>query len=136
MADNKESVETTDISNNTSFENMEFYVMFEDEMVSHIKVKNNQLVEAKTLDKPFYKQPFLAKPITLSYVKNFLNRRSIQKDKVDIADIMNNLGLKEYDTFKILRKTHGASHDDFTWIKFADENIGWEDVKVRGRNKK
>ena len=49
----------------------------------------------------------------------------------NINEILASLGLDHYDMLDILRKTHGVSYDDFTWIKFEGENISYKDVKVR-----
>ena len=44
------------------------------------------------------------------------------------------LGVKEYNVYDILRKTHGVDYKDFLWFKFDEDPIDmkWEDVKVRG----
>ena len=46
-------------------------------------------------------------------------------------EMLESIGLKEYNVFEIFKKTHGVDVDDFVWFSFDDENITWDDVKVR-----
>ena len=35
------------------------------------------------------------------------------------------------EVIEILKKTHGVSFDDFFWVKFNNENITWDEVRIR-----
>lgn len=111
--------------------NLCFDVMFEDEVVASICIENNRLIKAETYTDITFKQPFLKKPISIEYVKAFLESRTVDRNKPDIQDILRSLGLGEYNIIEILKKTHGTDFDDFTWVRFKGENLTWKDVKLR-----
>ena len=109
---------------------IKFDVMFKDEKVASITVKDNTVHDLTYTDIR-YKQPFIKKPVTIDFVNSFLERRSIPQNRNNIDEILFNLGLNEYNMLDILKKTHGVSFDDFWWIKFENEDLNWKDVKVR-----
>lgn len=109
---------------------LKFKVMFKNETVASVVIDKDKL-NIETYTEIPYKQPFLKKPVTLDYVKSFLEKRAVSKDKSNIAEILSQLNLKEYDIIEILKKTHGVNFDDFLWLKFNDENITWNEVKLR-----
>ena len=111
--------------------NLCFDVMFEDEVVASICIENNRLIKAETYTDITFKQPFLKKPISIEYVKAFLESRTVDRNKPDIQYILRSLGLGEYNIIEILKKTHGTDFDDFTWVRFKGENLTWKDVKLR-----
>lgn len=109
---------------------LEFDVMFKEEAVAHIVV-NNKLCEVDTYNNIPYKQPFFKKPVTRGYVNAFLEKRVVPKDKANIEEVLNQLNVKAYNVIEILKKTHGVSFDDFFWVKFNNENITWDEVRIR-----
>jgi hypothetical protein len=111
--------------------NLRFEVLFQDELIAKISIKDDKLEYVKTYTDDMIKQPFIKKPVTLSYVLSFLEKRSIPRNRYDIQGILQRMGLDHYDTLAILRITHGVDYDDFFWIKFEGENISWNDVRVR-----
>ena len=108
---------------------IKFDVMFKDEKVASITVKDNT-VHALTYTDIRYKQPF-NKIVSLEYIERFLEDRCIPRNRQNINELLVNLGLENYDVIEILQKTHGVSFDDFCWIKFENEDLNWKDVKVR-----
>ena len=40
-------------------------------------------------------------------------------------------GLKEYNVYGLLRDNHGLNINEYSWLKFDGEDIGWDDIKVR-----
>ena len=108
---------------------IKFDVMFKDEKVASITVKDNT-VHALTYTDIRYKQPF-NKIVSLEYIERFLEDRCIPRNRQNINELLVNLGLENYDVIEILKKTHGISFDDFWWIKFENEDLNWKDVKVR-----
>lgn len=59
-----------------------------------------------------------------------LNERVMCEDRWTLQ-LLEHLGLKEFNVYEILKKTHGVDVDDFSWIRFSGEDIAWDDVKVR-----
>lgn len=124
---------------------MEFEVMFKDLTMAEVSIPtkkqcfNNQVytvydnpVKVKRhLRKPVIAQPFHSDMVSLHAIYEFLESRCFPRDRVDCKMILEKMGLDTYDVVKIVRKTHGAMLQDFTWIRFKDENLKWSDVDVR-----
>lgn len=108
---------------------IKFDVMFKDEKVASIAVKDNDVYVSIYTDIR-YKQPF-NKIVSLEYIERFLEDSCIPRNRQNINEVLGNLGLENYDVIEILKKTHGVSFDDFWWIKFENEGLNWKDVKVR-----
>lgn len=112
---------------------LSFDLMFIDEVVATIEIKNNKLIKAETFTNEPYKQPFLVKPIRLDYVISVLSKKVIQPDYHNISGVLEDMGLDEYDAIEILKITHGVCHDNFLWVRFKGEQLTWEDVKPSTR---
>ena len=110
---------------------IKFNVMFRDEVVAYVEINNNNLIKVETYSNVVYKQPFIKKPVTLEYVKAFLQKRVVSPDKTNIDEILKQLEIPKYDIIEILKKTHGTNFDDFIWIKFIGEDVSWDEVKLR-----
>lgn len=46
-------------------------------------------------------------------------------------EMLHSIGLKKYNVFDVFKRMHGVDIDDFVWFSFDDEDITWDDVKVR-----
>lgn len=108
-----------------------FYVMSKDEKIAKCVIRDGELISIDKYAKEIYDQPFYGENTSLEYVMSFLEDRVVNRNKYNINEILASLGLDHYDMIDILRKTHGVSYDDFTWIKFEGENISYKDVRVR-----
>ena len=53
------------------------------------------------------------------------------KYRADIGEKLTNLGLKEYNPYEIVKRTHGVSYNDFIWFRFPGEKLTSKDVLVR-----
>jgi len=60
-----------------------------------------------------------------------MEMRCWEKGRPDINEILNHLGLSEYNPYEIVRKTHGVSYNDFIWFRFPGEKLTSKDVLVR-----
>lgn len=77
------------------------------------------------------KIPFLNSSPTLEQVYDFLESRCMDRHREQIKEYLEDLGLKEYNPYEIVKITHGAMWEDFMWLKFPDETITWEEVNLR-----
>lgn len=60
--------------------------------------------------------------------------RVVPPERANIKEILEAYGLKEYNWFELLKKTHGACMDDFLWFKIDsnnDENLTFKNVHGR-----
>lgn len=62
---------------------------------------------------------------------NFLESRCFPENRVNCRELLDLLGVEEYSPLSICKKTHGVQNDDFYWIKFNDEKITFDEVRVR-----
>lgn len=110
---------------------MDFDIMFADEYIGHIKIENEKIVEysQKDLNKhENYKRFIPMCPLTIGMLAELLEMRCWDRNRANIRDILKALGLKEYNPFKIVMKTHGVDYDDKLWFRFKGETITWKDV--------
>lgn len=66
-----------------------------------------------------------------SWVISFLESRSPDKDNYAIKELLHNWGLAIYDPLAIVRKTHGLMMNDYFWVRFDNEDITYDNIKVR-----
>jgi len=101
----------------------------ENDLKTDIYIKNGN-IEFKKYDNRLGYQLFIFDNITIQDIKNCFEIRAIPKNRTNINKILNNLGLKEYDIYDVIKATHGISPSDSFWFKFDDENIKYEDIKI------
>lgn len=118
---------------NIKLEDQHIQVYDKENLVTDIWIENEQ-IKIKRYDNRIGHQLFLMPDTSNITKKEFLEimeLRAIPKTRDGIERILNYLGLEKYDLMKLLRKTHGVSGNDFLWLRFDNENICYNDVKVR-----
>lgn len=111
---------------------LKFTIMWKDEectLVTVDRVKKKASVEYLTTDAN--KRGINIKSHSIEGVMQFLKSRCFPEDRVDRDELLEMLGLINYSPLSIAKKTHGILYDDFTWVKFAGEDITYKDVKIR-----
>ena len=68
----------------------------------------------------------------LFQLSDLLEIRCWERERVDINDILQRLGIKEYDPIEIVKRTFGVSYNDPIWFNFYDAYLTWEKVRPRG----
>ena len=106
----------------------DFSVYFKDECIAdvHIDTEKNETSIKRYILGP--KQPFMCERQDIHYIYGFLESRCFDNGWPDTPPI---LKANETNPYEWCRKTHGIMYNDFWWIRFPDENITWNDVKVR-----
>ena len=64
-------------------------------------------------------------------MNKILEMRCFEKERGDIWEILEHLGLEEYNPQEMVKKTHGVSYNDYIWFRFPGENLTAKDVLVR-----
>lgn len=90
-------------------------------------VKQEIIVENFTDD--IVEQAFGKRKITMDIIDEFFRERVFPETRVNCKDILEGLGLRNFDAEAIARITHGVLIHDFNWIRFDEEEIGWEEIK-------
>lgn len=107
-----------------------FEVYWKDEITARVYVKKKDVIVSRYSENPG-KQLFAEKKMTRYQLGKILEMRCWEKERADIHEILDHLGLKEYNPYEIVRKTHGVSHNDFIWFRFPGEKLTSKDVLVR-----
>lgn len=61
----------------------------------------------------------------------FLCSRLPDKDRADIDYILKRYNLKYFNPYVMCKKSHGRSMSDFVWMKFDDEEVTFDDIRLR-----
>lgn len=100
------------------------------EKATPIEVKSTILSEIRPIMAAKLRR-ILPENITVRNLEHFLESRSPDKYREDLDYILKRLNLKSYNPYWICRRTHAVSATDFIWLKFDDEKVSYDDVKLR-----
>ena len=109
-----------------------FDYLNKDTVNAHVEVnlKTHEVVCIEYTD--FLPHQFLGKrPHTIDSVNDALEARCFESTHHHRDRLLRQLGLQQYNPLDIVRITHGVMLHDFNWIRFADENLKYEDVMVK-----
>lgn len=91
-------------------------------------------IESKLLiDKPELWIPKDIYPdrITIKTFEEFLETRLPDKTRDDIDYILSNYGLRFFNPLQMCMKSHGRNMTDFLWMRFDDEKVTFNDIRLR-----
>lgn len=108
---------------------MKFQIMWKNELVADVEVFPD--TDEVKLQKHKGFPNFLDNRVDRRRIYEFIKSRCVEENRSDIREILNQLGIQEYDPWKMVRVTHGVDWDDFYWLRFEGEDFRWEDVRVR-----
>ena len=69
--------------------------------------------------------------ITYQILDEFLCRRLPDKTRDDMPDILKRYGLRSFNPYTMCRMSHGRNVTDFVWLKFDDEEVTFNDIRLR-----
>ena len=107
-----------------------FEVYWKDEITARVYVKEKDVTVSRFTENPG-KQLFAQKKMTRFQLGKILELRCWEKNRADIGEKLTHLGLKEYNPYEIVKRTHGVSYNDFIWFRFPGEKLTSKDVLVR-----
>lgn len=100
-----------------------------DRIILRIKVLKDQ-VSYISYTNDIVDNPFVNKSrVTVNDVLHLLESRCFPRERVNARELIKAGGLSFYEPYAIVRKTHGIQMEDTYWIRFAGEELKWEDVK-------
>ncbi len=107
-------------------------VYWKDELTAVVNIKNNDVIIKKFTDN-LMKQFFLAfEKIDIAKLSELLETRCWERGRANINELLNKIGLDEYDPIEIVKRTFGVSYNDSIWFKFGDNNITWKKLCPKG----
>lgn len=113
---------------------LEFEVLNKDRVVAKIKLNYaNQKVDLwQDRSAPIPHLPFPTKDkVTVSEVLDYFETRCFPRTRHHVDLLLKGLGLTDYIPTEIVKKTHGTMYEDFTWFRFAGEELSFKDVHPR-----
>jgi len=111
-------------------ENYTFEVFWKDEITARVHVQEKRVKISRFTEHPV-KQLFAEKTMTRYQLNRILELRCWERERADIDEILAHLGLREYNPYEIVKKTHGVSYNDYIWFRFPGEQLTSRDVLVR-----
>lgn len=106
-----------------------FDVMWKDDVIASVSITNNRKdIKIKKFNNDIYKQPFMYGKMDLDRVYQFISYRCFEEGRGDKEELLELLGLEEYNPWEIIKKTHGRLFEDYLWVRFPEDNIKWEDI--------
>lgn len=103
----------------------DFLLMWEDEVIASVKVKDEEVIADRFILHPA-KQLFYADTIPRFIFGQILRDRCFDKNRPDCIELLQSIGLKEYNPYEICRITHGKMIQDKTWFKFEGETMNYK----------
>lgn len=107
-----------------------FEVFWRDEITARVSVKGSKVHVSRYCSHPV-KQLFAQENMTRYQLNKILEMRCFEKERGDIRQILEYLGLKEYNPQEMVKRTHGVSYNDYIWFRFPGEKLTAKDVLVR-----
>lgn len=111
-------------------EDYSFEVLWEDEITAKVVVEGAKVKVTRYIEHPV-KQLFASDVMTRYQLNQILELRCWERGRPDIYEILERLGLKGYNPYEIVKRTHGVSWNDYIWFRFPGENLTSKDVLVR-----
>lgn len=113
---------------------MHMQVFIKDELIAEVDFDPIQQTvgEYKTYSKDVVWLPFgVCMNPDYGFVESFLESRCPPRERVNIKELLHNWGLDFYDPLAIVQKTYGRMLADYLWVKFDDDPVTYQDVKIR-----
>lgn len=111
------------------FNNLSFDILYKDRILTSVTIKDG-VVSIEKFDNRVGFQPFVGGPVDLARIKDYFKSRCFNPARPDKNELLAGMGLTEYDPLRIVEYTHGRMFHDYTWIRFCDESLCWEDVAL------
>lgn len=108
-------------------------IMWEDIPQLEVRIQIPKISSRLLVDKPILVVPKIIYPdrITFQTFDEFLCLRLPSKYRADIDDIVKRYGLREFNPYAMCKKSHGRNMTDFLWMKFDDEEVSFNDIRLR-----
>ncbi|MGJ9382854.1 hypothetical protein [Salipaludibacillus sp. CF4.18] len=113
---------------------LEFDVFSKEDLIAYVYINfGSRYIKVNQYTDDILSRPVLKKDedVTIEDILNFIADRCFPKERRNCNQLLTDLGLEHYSTIAIVKKTHGLQFDDFTWIRFNEEDIAYGDLKIR-----
>lgn len=108
-------------------------VMWYDEVQMVIKYRLLDISSEICVDNPIILIPKSLYPDRITYENfdKFLRSRLPDPTRADIDDILRAYGIREFQPVAMCKKSHGRNMTDFLWLRFNNEKLTYNDIRLR-----
>lgn len=114
-------------------------ILFKDKLLMELKysgsgslMKVNNISGQKNAYLPYISKDCKQYDVSVYELIKFLETRCVPKTREGIDELLKKkYNLTEYNAIEICKQMHGVSHSDFIWLRFNDEKLRYDDVKIR-----
>lgn len=110
--------------------NLQFTVYSKNTPVSSVIIENNKVINITPHTDNLLLKPFPDNS-SLEGIVLFLKSRCYEDGRSDLKKLLAQFDMTDNDPIEWCKKTHGINYSDFYWIKFNNEEITWDEVKLR-----
>lgn len=107
-----------------------FEVYWKNEITARVYVHRSEAIISRFVEHPV-KQLFAKNRMTRDQINRVLELRCWDRGRPDLPELLQSIGLTEFNPQEIVRRTHGVTWNDFIWFRFPGENITCKDVLLR-----
>lgn len=114
--------------------NLEASILWKDTPIVDFKVEDGHTVYIHPYpeNEQYYPIEFRGtQGISMNEINLFVEARIVPRERYNIVDLLQGMGLSEYKWEAILRYVHGLCTDDCYWFKFPGDTYTYNDVKIR-----
>lgn len=109
---------------------LEFEFLYKDMICSRVRANfTTGVVESKDYVDELILTVFGKQEHNIDNLLLFFEERVFPSSRPDTYEMLEVMGLKEYNPLDICKKTHGKCLGDELWIRFKGEDLDWETVK-------
>lgn len=97
------------------------------------KINQEPIVTVENYTDFIVKRPFgYNNEINYKIYKQFLEKRCFPRTRYNCKQLLNDISIGCYDSYTIIKHTHGVMSDDLFWIRFeGEEPFLWDSIMVR-----
>lgn len=109
-------------------------VMWENTPQLEINIDENFNVTSKKLVDdviPAVPDYIMPNNITLKRMNQFIESRAPERTRPDMPLLLKKYDIPSYNPYWFCKKSHGRSMTDFLWVKFDNEEIDFNDIRLR-----
>ena len=114
-----------------------YHIMHRDTPVADVITENNMVISIIKYVKDSPMQPFCgitkasSRQAMTKRFYGFLESRCYENNRADLPYILKQAGLTSNNPYEWIHVCHGVTWEDFFWVRFDDEDIHWDDVRIR-----
>ena len=108
----------------------DFTVLYKDLPVAEVLISGTDIKIKKYVSDSCI-QPFGGERQDMARVYEFLESRCYENGRMDLEEILAQVGMSWNNPWEWVYLTHGVTWEDYLWIRFPGEDLQWEDVRIR-----